>query len=220
MKLEKSIATKIIALHNEVNDAFKLTLDKAIEIGELLIEQRKELKHGEFLSWVKDNLPFTDRTARNYIKLFNNKDKLITETVSDLSSAYKLLTPPKSASDDWHQFIMEVHKRTKEILAQNNSVSELKQLIDVLTPLAQDCGLLVLETGAKIGELIGASEFKDFPDAKELFEIIEKIQSGTELDITKEKHNRVVEFLSFLHNNKEFWIGDWALYGEQRGFTS
>ena len=86
---------KIITLHTEITEALKSSLEKAILIGQLLIEQKEKLKHGEFTSWIKKNLPFTDRTARNYIKLFNNKDMLKTESVSDLNSAYKLLEAPK-----------------------------------------------------------------------------------------------------------------------------
>lgn len=69
--------------------------DKAIRIGELLFEQKEKLKHGEFIPWTKINLPFSDRTARNYMKLFENQEQLKMESVSNLNSAYKLLGKPK-----------------------------------------------------------------------------------------------------------------------------
>lgn len=50
------------------------------------------------MKWVGDNLPFTDRTARNYIRLFENRDKLKTETVSTLTSAYKMLNESRGES--------------------------------------------------------------------------------------------------------------------------
>ena len=94
-ELKKSNIEEIIKLHYEICDSLKLTIDKAIQIGRLLIEQKKKLKHGNFLPWIKNNLPFSDRTARNYMKIFENKEKLKMESVSNLNDAYKLLEPSK-----------------------------------------------------------------------------------------------------------------------------
>lgn len=91
---EVSRAQEIITLHNEIGGYLKISLEKAIRIGELLVEQKDSLKHGGFTSWVKTNLPFTDRTARNYMGLYRERDRLKTETVSDLASGYRLLASP------------------------------------------------------------------------------------------------------------------------------
>jgi hypothetical protein len=64
---DRVTAQEIVKLHNEIIDALKMTLRKAIRIGELLTEQKQSLKHGEFAPWIKDNLPFTDRTAQMYM---------------------------------------------------------------------------------------------------------------------------------------------------------
>ncbi|EMM84307.1 PF11300 domain protein [Leptospira interrogans str. 2006001854] len=50
------------------------------------------LGHGKFIPWIATNLPFSERTAQRYIKLFENRDLLNTTPVSDLKSAYKLLS--------------------------------------------------------------------------------------------------------------------------------
>ena len=62
--MEKFRIDEIAKLHDEIYGAFKTTLEKAIRIGELLTEQKQNLKHGEFTSWVENNLPFTERTAQ------------------------------------------------------------------------------------------------------------------------------------------------------------
>lgn len=95
-KTEVSRMQEITQLHNEIGRYLKMSLEKAIRIGELLTEQKDSLKHGGFISWVKDNLPFTDRTARNYMMLFRHRDELKTETVSDLgvTGGYRMLTAP------------------------------------------------------------------------------------------------------------------------------
>lgn len=88
---------EIKLLHAELLTAAKTTLEKAIRIGELLTQERDRLRHGEWLSWVRVNLPFTDRTARNYLQVFEQRDRLKLESVSDLSDAYRLLCPVKPA---------------------------------------------------------------------------------------------------------------------------
>ena len=93
---------EIKTLHDEIAGHFKQSLEKAIRIGQLLSEQKAELPHGKFTGWINSNLPFTDRTARNYMRLYSNQDKLKTETVSDLTEGYMLLsgTPKVDAKDD------------------------------------------------------------------------------------------------------------------------
>jgi len=93
--IQKGKAQDITLLYNEIAGHLRQSLEKAIRIGELLVEQKKSLKHGEFTPWIEGNLPFTDRTARNYMRLFNERDSIKTETVSDLTSAYRLLAEPK-----------------------------------------------------------------------------------------------------------------------------
>lgn len=83
---------EITTLHGEIVSAAISSLSKASRIGELLTQERERLKHGEWLPWIKANLPFTDRTARNYIRVYENRDRLKMESVSDLTGAYRLLT--------------------------------------------------------------------------------------------------------------------------------
>lgn len=102
-EIEKTRTDEIIILHNEIAGHLIKSMERAIRIGELLTEQKGNLKHGEFTTWIKNNLPFTDRTARNYMRCYENKDKLKkdklkTETISDLTSAYKLLSEPRGKS--------------------------------------------------------------------------------------------------------------------------
>jgi hypothetical protein len=85
--ITKMVTNKIIELHEGIIEDLKRTVQDAIEIGELLTKQKAILPHGEFLPWIARELPFSDRTARNYMKLYQHKSKL--ETVSDLQEAYR-----------------------------------------------------------------------------------------------------------------------------------
>lgn len=89
---EVSRAEEIGRLHSEIVGHLWQSLKKAIRIGELLNEQKSSLKHGEFGPWIKANLHFTSRTARNYMALYRERNLIETENVSDLKGAYNLLT--------------------------------------------------------------------------------------------------------------------------------
>jgi len=93
--IEKRLVAEINKLHGKILNSLKMSLGKGIRIGELLAEQKENLKHGEFTAWVNCNLPFTDRTARNYMRLFQERDRLKTENVSVLKDAYELLIEHK-----------------------------------------------------------------------------------------------------------------------------
>lgn len=94
-ELERTRTQKIVKLHNQIVTDLKRSLNSAIEIGQLLTDQKANLKHGEFTAWIAENLPFSDRTARNYMRVYRERDRLKTETVSDLKSAYRVLSAPE-----------------------------------------------------------------------------------------------------------------------------
>lgn len=71
----------------DLNSALKMSVQKAIRIGELLTEQKEIVGHGLFLSWLKDNIDISERSAQMYMKLFSYKDK--TAEIADLQSAYR-----------------------------------------------------------------------------------------------------------------------------------
>jgi hypothetical protein len=97
-------------MHGIVTDGVRLVFENAINIGEILCQQKKELLHGEFTKWINESLPFTDRAARNYMKLFKNKDMLKDVNVSRLGQAYKLLAEPKETDNDLENVLYDGYK--------------------------------------------------------------------------------------------------------------
>lgn len=87
--IQKITANEINQLHGELIGLFRQSIDKAVQIGERLTEVKKSLPHGEFTSWMKEHISFSDRTGRNYMKLFNNKDKAL--EAGSISEAYRLI---------------------------------------------------------------------------------------------------------------------------------
>jgi hypothetical protein len=98
MKTEtKSIDATIARLnqmHDDLTGMFNRGITIAIEIGELLDRKKSELPHGSFGKWINENLIFSDRTARNYMQMYKNKDRIL--EAKTINEAYKLLTPPKT----------------------------------------------------------------------------------------------------------------------------
>jgi hypothetical protein len=93
---ETASVKEIKKLHGTIIHAAKMSLESAIRIGELLEKIRAKIPHGKWESWAEKNLPFDVRTARNYCRCFEERDRLKTETVSDLTAAYKFLAEPKT----------------------------------------------------------------------------------------------------------------------------
>jgi hypothetical protein len=128
--LAQNRAMEITALHNELKGLFKVCLQKAIRLGELLTEQKEALPHGEWTPWIEANLPFSERTARRYMRLFKERALLKTDTMSGLTSAYRLLTAPKEQEDPRIKIEAEAENIERELILLKMEMFQLKELYD------------------------------------------------------------------------------------------
>jgi hypothetical protein len=87
-------AIEINQLHQQIVAATRVTLQSAIRIGELLTQTRAALPHGHWLAWLEANIGFAERTARNYIRVYREQDRIKSANVADLTDAYGLLSEP------------------------------------------------------------------------------------------------------------------------------
>jgi hypothetical protein len=94
MTLQNTTADKINSLHQEIEAALNKSLKNAIEIGRLLSQAKAEIPHGQFTGWLSENCTFSGRTARRYMKLFDNRDKI--GSAEGIQEAYTLLQEPKT----------------------------------------------------------------------------------------------------------------------------
>jgi hypothetical protein len=69
----KDMVVEIKRLHNELKISYKTDLAKAVRIGELLRQKKASIAHGEWEKWVRANLPFTSRTASEYMWVASHK---------------------------------------------------------------------------------------------------------------------------------------------------
>lgn len=67
---------RINELYREISTLFVSSLEKAIEMGDLLLEAKRTLDHGQFTPWIEDNFPFSTKTANRWMTLALNKKDL------------------------------------------------------------------------------------------------------------------------------------------------
>ncbi len=77
------LSADINAAHRACEQAARSTLEHAYRTGELLIEAKATLRHGEWLPWLEANCEVSDRQARTYMRLARELPK--SEVGSDLS---------------------------------------------------------------------------------------------------------------------------------------
>jgi len=85
---------RMAKLHEKMEGAIRQSLADATEIGKLLQEEKDEVGHGNWLSWVKEHAPFSRASANNYMRLYENRAEIKLLNVSNVSSAYKQMNRP------------------------------------------------------------------------------------------------------------------------------
>jgi hypothetical protein len=63
------LARQIAEAHRECEAAQLRAVEKAAAAGALLLQAKDRVGHGGWLDWLKANVPFTPRTAQNYMRL-------------------------------------------------------------------------------------------------------------------------------------------------------
>ena len=108
----------------------RITLLCGIEIGRRLVEAKEMLNHGEWLPWLKRETDFSERSAQNYMKVFNSYGaaqlglfgpETNTQSFADLpiTKALAMLSIPESEREDF----------AAEVGAESLSVRELEEKV-------------------------------------------------------------------------------------------
>ena len=93
-ELLSNLAARIKAAHEALTG--KNVVPRAVQAGEWLKEAKAKLDHGQWQDWLEKNCDLKERTAQRYMKLADNKEKLMEKvrtatrgsksvTMSDLS---------------------------------------------------------------------------------------------------------------------------------------
>lgn len=121
-----SALTEIRDLHNSIISGARRSFTEASRIGELLTHIRGSLKHGEWMPWVEKNLPFNYHTAYNYCYCHEHRDAIEaafkSETISNLTGAYKLMLNGNGNTPDKPQKLHEPNFHSQAVRLEQNLV--------------------------------------------------------------------------------------------------
>jgi hypothetical protein len=89
------ITDEINKLKGEIEGLGRTTIAKAVRIGELLNDVKKELQHGEWLGWLQNDVRISQPTASRWMTLAKFEDKTKLFTMNNLKEAFALLDASK-----------------------------------------------------------------------------------------------------------------------------
>jgi hypothetical protein len=117
------LAARIRAEHEATLAAMNVALKHAMSAGDLLIEAKAQLNHGEWQPWIREHCGISDRTARLYMQLARNREEIEAQadiTYLTLNGAVRLLAPPAESQDGIED----------EQQPENQAVEEVDQQLD------------------------------------------------------------------------------------------
>ena len=82
------LAARIRAEHLATSEALKSSVEHAIKAGELLLEAKAQLKHGQWLPWLSQHCELSERSAQLYMRIAKNREAIgeqIRNGVADLT---------------------------------------------------------------------------------------------------------------------------------------
>ena len=81
------LAARIRAEHEAVDQSLKSSVAHAMAAGDMLIEAKSLVKHGQWLPWLKDHCTISERTAQLYMRCAKQREVIESNTqpIADLS---------------------------------------------------------------------------------------------------------------------------------------
>jgi Protein of unknown function (DUF3102) len=116
------LAAQIEREHQAAYGAALSAIEHAIRCGELLIQAKASVPHGQWLPWLEANVSFADRQARKYMRVAKHADQ-IRNSNSDLTidGALKALAAPKDQPDELtskKEWLLEMQRLWEEALPE------------------------------------------------------------------------------------------------------
>ena len=136
-------ADKLARLAAEINTIKAQTLamvqNATLEIGKRLIQAKGAVGHGNWSQWLKDNVDYSERTAQNYISIYerfgNGQQKLFgssadPEQVAKLNRSQMLALMSIKDEEICFNF-MEEHKEDLQDMSKRELEASIKELNEV-----------------------------------------------------------------------------------------
>jgi hypothetical protein len=159
-------ASAICAEHDAAQASARDAVAHAIRAGELLIDAKASLKHGEFNAWLAANVTFSERTARGYMRLAG-LDEAKRQRVADMSlrGALRSLSTPSNSShgtlsrdqmarlsinelDDYRRRNLELAATHMQAILDSREIPEAADMPRALECVA-DCERMLVDIGVR-----------------------------------------------------------------------
>lgn len=140
------LAAKINTEHEAASTAIRASLEHGRRAGELLLEAKSQVRHGEWAKWLAEHFQGSGRTARAYLQIARRwpeiESKMADSAVSGIDGALKLLAAPdRQAQLERCEAVIEEHI---------DEVERIFELSDLLTDALQIAGLSYPDSGQVI----------------------------------------------------------------------
>lgn len=100
------------------------------DVGEALSKQKEKMAHGEWTPWVKDNLKFGVKQAAKYMRVFKNKNELLSSGESSMNNALAQIAVSNTVSEidtpEEDERTTQIEKLKKELSAARTLIEELQ----------------------------------------------------------------------------------------------
>lgn len=190
------------------------TAQNIIEIGKRLIKVKENLQHGEYLNWLEKKVDFSDRTARNFMKVATTFENW--QPVANLGTR-KLLALAGLDEED-RQEVMQQNNiediTTRELEQVVKEKKEIKKQLEAEQEYSEELQQAIKDKETKIKSLQNEIENIQIPE-KEIIEkevikevipenlILEKQELEEELEVLRKRAEKAENTLSRIKLDKE-----------------
>jgi Protein of unknown function (DUF3102) len=130
------LAARIRAEHEAAGGALKRSLQHAIAAGELLLEAKAQLKHGQWLPWLSEHCELSERSAQLYIRIAKNR----TTIEEQMRNGVADLTMNQAAA------LMVMSSDMRKLFAFIKQLDERKDDPEEVLALCMEAGIPVIHT--------------------------------------------------------------------------
>lgn len=150
------------------------TAQNIIEIGKRLIKVKNNLPHGEYLNWLKNKVDFSDRTARNFMKVATTFENW--QPVANLGTR-KLLALAGLDEEDRQEVMQENNVEdmtTRELEQVIKEKKQIKEQLEAEQDYSSELQEAIKEKEEKIRTLQAEIEKIQIPE-KEIVEVEKEV---------------------------------------------
>lgn len=175
------------AAAERIRGRMQLAAESIIEVGRELIQQKKDLGHGNFLAWIEAEFGMSERNAQRYMQVFEHFGSNATR-VSDLSFRALVALSSDSTPEPVREQVLERAAAGEKVTAKE--IEKLKKDLEKATAKLEDANGQVLAMKA---EASVAVRQRNDAQAKLMYAQSDTERVQQELDAAREELSRLQE---------------------------